>query len=208
MAGLGSPAEHRGFRQTSGVQPGIGSPAGHRESSRALAVLLPVKENKIAGSGTQVSDVVRNGIPHPRDLAGFHPAPQSISLTFRPPPNCWPGLPNPGWNQAMEAVIMPDLAIRQSNKPLYLTICQPSITTAQKRTHAKIALRPSLRSRRCIHLGRDVRGQQSRHGGHPALLAHHLEAGAGHLGIVRGIAFQAHQKAPSKSESGVSRRWR
>ena len=119
MAGLGSPAEYRGFRQTSGVQPGIGSPAGHRESSRALAVLLPVKENKIAGSGTQVSDVVRNGIPHPRDLAGFHPAPQSISLTFRPPPNCWPGLPNPGWNQVMEAVMMPDLAIRQSNKPLF-----------------------------------------------------------------------------------------
>jgi len=28
------------------------------------------------GSGIQVSDVVRNGIPHTRNLAGFHPAPR------------------------------------------------------------------------------------------------------------------------------------
>ncbi|MEW6030604.1 MAG: hypothetical protein ACOYZ8_11565 [Chloroflexota bacterium] len=32
------------------------------------------------GSGTQVSDVVRNGIPHTRNLAGYHPAPRKPLL--------------------------------------------------------------------------------------------------------------------------------
>jgi hypothetical protein len=47
-----------------------------------LVVFLGFSGMLFFGGGIQVSDVVQNGIPHTRDLTGFHPAPQKPSLTL------------------------------------------------------------------------------------------------------------------------------